>query len=247
MDDPLTPRNSFNPRGIMRNTTRRSLLSVPLVGTLLVLLAGPQVARAQDAPATSRSASAAHPAKAAARQRTADQPQPADQGGSHEGIKIHGHWTIQIKDPDGTVVATRKFENRLTSTGAQALSDSLSAGNWTISFGGQGTTVVNGGYLCTPGACVIGESGSAIIQNGASSNLQITTGTGTITLSGSKSVDSSGSVGFVNTFLGRCSPSITPTNCDVDVNSPFTAKTLSSPISVTAGQIVSVNVILSFS
>lgn len=44
---------------------------------------------------------------------------PAD--GTAEGIKLHGHWIIEVRDPDGTVVNRREFDNALTECGAAAL------------------------------------------------------------------------------------------------------------------------------
>jgi len=33
--------------------------------------------------------------------------------GEHEGIKVHGHWTIEVKNPDGKLVSHTEFENAL--------------------------------------------------------------------------------------------------------------------------------------
>ena len=41
--------------------------------------------------------------------------------GMHEGIKVHGHWVIEVRNPDGRLVQRRDFENSLTSVGAQNL------------------------------------------------------------------------------------------------------------------------------
>ena len=42
-----------------------------------------------------------------------------------DGIQVHGHWTVTVTNPDGTVDAVHEFENALTGTngsiGAQAL------------------------------------------------------------------------------------------------------------------------------
>jgi hypothetical protein len=34
-------------------------------------------------------------------------------GGSQEGIKVHGHWTIEVRNPDGKVATQREFENSI--------------------------------------------------------------------------------------------------------------------------------------
>ena len=42
-------------------------------------------------------------------------------GGRHEGIKVHGHWVIDVRNPDGSLAQHRDFENALTLFGAQQL------------------------------------------------------------------------------------------------------------------------------
>src|SRR2546428_3795116 len=42
-------------------------------------------------------------------------------GGQVEGIKVHGHWTIDVRNPDGKLVMHREFENALTAHGGGAL------------------------------------------------------------------------------------------------------------------------------
>lgn len=44
----------------------------------------------------------------------------------HEGIKVHGHWTIEVRNSDGTLATHREFENSLTqSTGSPLLANLL--------------------------------------------------------------------------------------------------------------------------
>src|SRR5438034_4820551 len=33
----------------------------------------------------------------------------------HEGIQVHGHWTIEVREPDGTRVSYDEFDNALAS------------------------------------------------------------------------------------------------------------------------------------
>lgn len=68
-------------------------------------------------------------------------------GGNHEGLKVHGHWTIEVRDPDGTVVTRREFENSLVTTnaptgfftGSQLLVGLLSGAGAVGSSGGNST------------------------------------------------------------------------------------------------------------
>jgi len=93
--------------------------------------------------------------------------------GPQEGIKIHGHWTIEVKNPDGKLVTHREFENTLTSAGAQTLADVLSGqtfvGSWAVTVVSSGTPPCSlvtlpppfASYLTLPasGGCLILSSG----------------------------------------------------------------------------------------
>jgi hypothetical protein len=62
--------------------------------------------------------------------------------GAHEGIKVHGHWVIDVRNPDGTQAAHREFENSLAevnggNTLVAALSGSSAVGGWGISVSGS--------------------------------------------------------------------------------------------------------------
>jgi hypothetical protein len=35
-------------------------------------------------------------------------------GGKDEGIKVHGHWVLEIRNPDGSLASRKEFENSLT-------------------------------------------------------------------------------------------------------------------------------------
>jgi len=51
---------------------------------------------------------------------------PGKLGG--EGVTIHGHWVIDVRNPDGTLVEHRDFENSLVTVGALVSGDQLLAG-----------------------------------------------------------------------------------------------------------------------
>ena len=59
-------------------------------------------------------------------------------GGPEEGIRVHGHWTIVIENPDGAVVSQHEFENSLVNTGpdllAQLLARMATPGAWEINL-----------------------------------------------------------------------------------------------------------------
>jgi len=72
-------------------------------------------------------APAAVPANSAPAMQTAARSERKP-GGNHEGIQVHGHWVIEVRNPDGTVTARREFENAIQPSGMAYIA-SLLAGN----------------------------------------------------------------------------------------------------------------------
>ena len=68
--------------------------------------------------------------------------------GKGEGIQIHGHWVLEIKNPDGSVASRTEFENSLAGQGPSALALLLSgqaqAQTWLVQIGYN--TPANAGY-----------------------------------------------------------------------------------------------------
>ena len=58
---------------------------------------------------------------------------PASETTSSDGIQVHGHWTVTVTNPDGSVDAVHEFDNALTNYGKSALS-SLITGSGEINF-----------------------------------------------------------------------------------------------------------------
>lgn len=142
----------------------------------LAALLGSAVAPAQAVSPISRPATpaaGARPQAAAAPTQNSEEEKseakPDD--ANHHGITVHGHWKIDIKNPDGSLASTREFENSLADAGA--LLSNLLAGS---AVGGERGVVIylNDGYSpCAPlinsegsipatgsggGGCVIAES-----------------------------------------------------------------------------------------
>jgi hypothetical protein len=65
----------------------------------------------QDQQAKGKKASAEKPAAQQSAESTAAREKPS--GGSHEGITVHGHWTIEVRNPDGSLARRVEFENSL--------------------------------------------------------------------------------------------------------------------------------------
>jgi len=131
-----------------------STAAVP-AGLLLAALFNPQSAFAQQATVSTDSASATAdthakqvaPTDAAAKQAEIEE-QPAK--AKHHGIQIHGHWLIDVRNPDGKLVEHRDFENSLATVGTMMSGDQLLAGllSGNLTAGDPGIGLVQG----TPGA-----------------------------------------------------------------------------------------------
>src|SRR5271157_630852 len=192
----------------------------------------------------------------------AEKPEP---GGKSEGIKVHGHWVLEVRNPDGTLASRREFENALQtgpgSNGSDALATVLAGGatvgGWYVSLG-FGTVSNNN---CNPSCQNIIIAQAALTctnQTGAlSCNPSLTatvggTGTQLILQGTSLAAPSVGTIPSVLTTLITCNPGVTPAACLGGVaGAGFTQWTFTiatpSPTSVQAGQTITAIVTFSFS
>ena len=105
---------------------------VALLVILSTVLTGctPSTALANPAPAANLVVA---PASVSA---TASASAPSANNGPNEGVKVHGYWTIDVTNPDGSLASHNEFENSLTANGAtmlaQVLGRTKSAGGWDI-------------------------------------------------------------------------------------------------------------------
>jgi hypothetical protein len=59
-------------------------------------------------------------------QSTAEEEEsPKPNSAGHQGVKVHGHWVLQVKNPDGSLGDRREFENSLTTVGAFSSGDQV--------------------------------------------------------------------------------------------------------------------------
>jgi hypothetical protein len=162
-------------------------------------------------------------------------------GAQSEGIKVHGQWTIDIRNTDGSLASHHEFKNALDSFGATALAQML---------GRQTVTGVWGVSLWQI-ACVIGEVGSTDPE-AQFKTLTVTVPTagpnaGKLVLSGNATAEADGDIAQVGTGIGLCGANTAPAACTRFRDIPFTAHNFPSPIVVLAGQIIQVTVVISFS
>lgn len=160
---------------------------------------------------------------------------------SSEGIKVHGDWTIEVRQPDGTIITKREFKNALDVVGRGTLLTLL-----TIDADGKPTWGINlappefGAGACVEGSCATLQPVPAGLYPTVPQNLTVTTANGAITLNGSVTASQTGTIGVVSTYLFFCST----TGCSS--LEKFSGTNI-SPILVTPGQIVQVKVVISFS
>lgn len=257
-------------------------IRLAVVSLLFLGLAGVCMAQASAAPArpmaqtaanavAPREQPAARPAQQAAQTTAPAAPAPK---GTHEGIKIHGHWTIEVRNPDGTLAARREFENSINAySGAQLVSAALTGG---ITMGGWQVALNNGvNFLEINTAGAVATYCQSLVINGGttttcSDTLTVTgptlTGnafnsTQTITFSGTAPVPQ----GFpseileVNTINYPCAATVSIADClSTQANVAIlgvglTARQLDglngdpAALPVGAGQTVAVTVVISFS
>ena len=170
-------------------------------------------------------------------------------------IKVHGHWTIEVRDPDGALKTHREFENALVANsgpGAMvAILACFTAGNcpnmtnvlvWDVQLDGSPQPCTTQAFIdpLNPLAGTTTVPAPCLLQ-GPAQNYPLSAkpqGT-TFVLSGAIAAGQNGTVATVTTSLGIAGGPFP--------GGPFTAKTLPTPISVLAGQLIQVTVVYSFS
>lgn len=179
-------------------------------------------------------------------------------GGPQEGIKVHGHWTIVIKNPDGSVASHHDFENSLYHGGgdfilAGVLSRNLSIGMWGVLLDGpSGAQPCFSSSLNAATGCMINEpNGPTLVSPQIFSTLTIqrTGDLRGLILSGSATSANGGQISMVGTHLLYCDASTLPSSCSGLFASPrqVTAYALPAPLTLQPGQIAQVTVTITFS
>ena len=151
-------------------------------------------------------------------------------GREQEGIKVHGHWTIEVRNPDGSLASHREFENSLVpgqNNGGVLLSMALArqanVGVWEVKL--ESSTAPNAGsnalIIDEPNSPIAGIPVECLTLCSNSTNLTLTGGGftsnvysgATFTLAGSGTVPQGfgPAIGFVTTYNVPCLPGVTPT------------------------------------
>ena len=237
--------------------SKNNLVKQVLKGLLFVLMAGslvfaPAPALAQGRTQQQRPADKAGTFVESPQESIKSRPE-ARRARQNNGIKLHGHWVIEVHNPNGSLASHTEFENSLITSGnfpgsallAEFFARIAMPGLWEISLEGP-----PGAKTCGVADCIIGESSDV---NGAvvSKNLAVTFGNGITLLSGTLTFTQSASIVAVGTNVGLCgypqagTPAPNPQSCTTRV--PLTDHQLSQPVSVSVGQVVNVSVSFTFS
>jgi hypothetical protein len=195
-------------------------------------------------------------------------------GGNHVGAEMHGHWVIDVKNPDGTIAEHRDFENTITGYGQELLVGLMSGyvvpSDYDIFLSTSGTapcpapqgfqgcgivrslTTLPASALCQYYACFTSLTYAASLIDSSSSG-------STFTLAGNFTASQAGTINGVTTQYGTCAANIgaatalstvSPSTCSTTAGSGG-YRTVSSAtittVNVVASQIVQVTVTISFS
>ena len=174
----------------------------------------------------------------------------AQAGGPQEGIKVHGHWVVDVRNVDGSLASHTEFENALQNSGGNALTAILgrfeTAGTWTINLNGGGI------------GCLIVDPADDLsdIAGCRSGNLHITRpAPNTMVLDGTVQAIAPFTISTVATAIESCPAGTSVAACNStnqnfahQVPYGFTSHDLgSNGIAVVATQMIQVTVTISFS
>lgn len=166
---------------------------------------------------------------------------PPQASGPNEGIQVHGDWTIDIYNVDGSHDEHIAFSNDLYPSGATALRDILARSlvpvNWAVWARGEPTS---------GNPCLAGTNPTVCVMEEATGDLQVSTDGASLVLDGAFTAERDGNVGFVSTHLGTCPPD----SCEFPNPLYFTGTPVANEdgvsVNVDEGQTVQVHVEISF-
>lgn len=195
----------------------------------------------------------------AQREGVSAQTQARQAGGPREGIKVRGHWTIDVRRPDGTLVTHREFDNHYE--GATLLPKLIGGeavvGRWAIQLAGRrlvGFPFTDFDSPCGVPAlrqpCLIVEEGEQPLAGTSSPNLTVTRSDTGLVLSGTATSQHANSkIVTVRTLVQVCAnPDLSPAACRATTTPKFIfTGTDIDEIPVALGQLVQVTVTISFS
>lgn len=172
-------------------------LAATLIAGFLVVIPAPLRAQQQGAAAPNSAVKTAH-------QVDEENEMPSAKKPSGDGIKVHGHWIIDVKDKDGKLLEHRDFQNALQPAGGNLLGALLTGQVvpdqlYVVVGGGSSNGYqISGTTSLAAAACT--SAGAAHCATGLTQQLA----TGGLTLSGQFQAAGADTLTFVATNLMTC-------------------------------------------
>jgi hypothetical protein len=171
-----------------------------------------------------------------------------------DSIAVHGHWVLEIWNPDGSLASRHEFENSLQSGAGsligQVLTQARTPGSWIVGIdsgpndqflaqnAGTCTALGVGTSFCTPSLTTqVPNNGTGFVLQGSTQQFP---------------ASSSGATQSVFTYLETCPIATAAPTClssPTSTGAPTVLITLTAPsgVTVATGQIVTVTVTITFS
>ena len=162
-------------------------------------------------------------------------------GAPSEGIKVHGHWTLEIRNPDGSLASRHEIENELLPGMGKPLLDGLIGTHYVDTLWGinlWGSPADPCGPQPTNGPCAIGSNDLTVTVPMVPGSP--TTPVGTLELAAAVTIARDSRLYNVNAIWSAVIRGTT-----TRVGNQFSGKTID--IQVRQGQIVQLKVVYSFS
>lgn len=180
----------------------------------------------------------------------------APTGAPQEGIKVHGHWTLEVRNPDGSLAEHREFENEYEGkwTIAKFLARQDSVGGWRIVI--EDWMFHDHPFLdgSSPHEGYIVESSHTATDAYYFKNLTVTTPHDAgdpnwckLVLSGTATAQRDGKINCVYTNVVGLAPHLPPSSSYDGNFIVFTSTYLDTPVNLSNGQQIAVTVVISFS
>lgn len=167
--------------------------------------------------------------------------------GGELGVAIRGEWVVTVKDPGGAVAQEYRFHNAFDGAAniAPILAHASATGRYWLTLSDTGGNNPCGST--SPAACFDFEAddpnGSVPDWHGS---LTVTTSSGQVVISSEMFATRNGQFNHVRMLLSRCTNTTAPSACHPGSYGNFSSRTLTSPITVVAGQQILTTVTYSF-
>ncbi len=174
--------------------------------------------------------------------------------GPAEGIAVHGHWTLEVRNLDGNLVERCEFENALAIDGSTTLSMILARQKtitgWSIGLSGTISPFLSDSGEQRQGFIVDSTCPTAGCQYFKTLTINVPTSgdnLNKLVLSGTATAHQDGTITHVRTHLWIQPATDPSTGSYLGIGPDFTNYRLPSAVNLTAGQTVTATVVISFS